>query len=317
MPVDRSKITRGRRVVPLKVLILGAEGVGKTTFVAGAPKVRIIDLDRGSNELEVSRVTVDKFDEVIDWIHDAVTDSSVETLAIDSISRLEELVITKVCGENDTGGLHAFGGGYGKGDDAALQYWRILLKALDRLAETKHVVLIGHATIKPFSDPLGPSFDRFSLSLREKAAAAIKRWVNFTLFARAEISTRVQEKTKKNLGITSGVRYIYTDNNPAYDAKHRGNLPTQLPLSWEAFFDAVQADRTSCEEKLAELHELLPRVTHAPTISKIKAAAKVAENDSVQLTAIIGRVRAILESQSESQSQSESKPQPTQESQAS
>lgn len=293
--IDKERITRGRQAMPLKVLILGAEGVGKTTFVAEAPKVRILDLDRGSYEQDVERVEADTFEEVLEWIEDARTDATVETLAIDSLSRLEAFITTKVCGPGDVGGLATFGGGYGKGDDAALQYWRQVIGALDRLSQTKHVVLVGHTTIKTFSDPLGPSYDRFTLGLREKAAAPIKQWVNYTLFARAEVSTRVQEKTKKTLGVSSGLRYIYTDNNPAYDAKHRGNLPAQIPLSWEAFFDAVVADRSSCDEKLATITALLAQINDPPLVAKVRAAAKVSERDSVQLAAIIGRLNSILE----------------------
>ncbi len=297
--IDKSRITRGRQPMPLKVLIVGAEGVGKTTFVAGAPKVRIIDLDRGSYEQEVERVEADTFDAVIEWIEDARTDDSIETLAVDSLSRLEGFITTKVCGAGDMGGLATYGGGYGKGDDAALQYWRQFLGALDRLSKTKHVVLVGHTAIKNFADPLGPSYDRFALGLREKAAAPIKQWVNYTLFARAEVSTRIHEKTKKSLGIASGLRYLYTDNNPAYDAKHRGNLPAQLPLSWDAFFEAVEADRTSCAERLATIATLLARIGDAALTSKVRAAAKVAERDSVQLAAIVGRLTAILETKPE------------------
>ena len=292
--IDKKKITKGRQSMPLKVLILGAEGVGKTTFAAGAPGVRIIDLDRGSYEQDVERVEADSFDEVLEWIEDARTDASVQTLAIDSLSRLESFVCTKVCGSGDVGGLATFGGGYGKGDDAALQYWRQFLAALDRLATVKDVVLVGHTAIKAFADPLGPAYDRFAPGLREKAAAPIKQWVNNTLFARAEVSTRLQEKTKKSLGVTTGARYLYTDSNPAYDAKHRGSLPAQLPLSWDAFFEAVEADRTSCEGKLAEIVALLKSVDSA-TATKVRAATKVAERDSVKLSAIIGRLNAIIE----------------------
>jgi hypothetical protein len=292
--IDKSKITRGKQAVPLKVLLLGSEGVGKTTFAAGAPKPFIIDLDRGSYEQDVARVEADTFDDVLEWCEHARTDASVETLVIDSLSRLEALVSVKVCGPNDYGGLAAFGGGYGKGDDAALQHWRHFLAVMDRVSVKKNVLLIGHTTIKSYNDPIGLAFDRHSLGLREKAAGPIKQWVNYTLYARTEVSTRVHDKTKKSLGVTTGARYIYTDNNPAYDAKHRGNLPAQLPLSWQAFADAIAADRTSCAEKLALIAALLGRVD-APTAAKVRAAAKANETNSVQLAAIIGRLQTIID----------------------
>jgi len=291
--IDRKKITRGRQAQPLKVLVFGAEGTGKTTMVAGAPGVRFVDLDRGSYEQNVERVEADTFEEVLEWIEDARVDPTVQTLAIDSLSRLEALITVKVCGAGGSG-LAEYNGGYGKGDDAALQYWRQFIGACDRLNATKNCVLVAHALIKSFSDPFGLSYDRFTIALREKAAGTILQWVNYSLFARAEISTRVQEKTKKNIASASGLRYLYTDASPAYVAKHRGNLPDRLPLSWGAFADAVAADLTSCEEKLATIERMLPHVT-AETALKVRVATKAAEKDSVQLAAIIGRLHTILQ----------------------
>jgi hypothetical protein len=265
--------------------------------VAGAPGVRVLDLDRGSSELNVERVTADSFDEVLEWIEDAITDTNIQTFAIDSLSRLEALVTAKVCGPGNLGGLAAYGGGYGKGDDAALQYWRQILGALDRLSATKHVVLVGHTQIKAFADPMGLAYDRHTLGLRDKAAGPVKQWVNYILFARVDVSTRVQETSKKNVGITSGLRWLLTDNNPAYDAKHRGNLPPQLPLSWDAFYDAVQADRGSCAERITRIGALVEQVADATLIPKIKEATRKASTDSTQLAAIIGRLEAIIDTQ--------------------
>ncbi len=295
MTIDRKKITRGKRAMPLKVLVFGVEGVGKTTFAAGAPGVRVIDLDRGSYEQNVERVEAETFDEVLEWVEDARVDPTVESLAIDSLSRLEALITTKVCGPLATGGLAEYGGGWGKGDDAALQYWRQFLGACDRLNQTKNVILVGHALIKSFADPLGLSYDRFTLALREKAAGPVTQWVNYSLFARAEVSTRLNDKTKKSIASTSGARYLWTDANPAYAAKHRGTLPAQLPLSWEAFSDAVVSDRLTCEEKIAAIGEALLLVTDAAVAGKVRVAMKVAEKDAVQLSAILGRVQAIVD----------------------
>ena len=250
--MDKSKISSGKREVPLKVLVLGAEGVGKTSFAAGAPDPLVLDLDNGSHEHNVRRVTgIETFEELLEWV-----DSDCKTLVIDSLSRVEALITVRVCGK--TGSLTEYGGGYGKGDDAALQHWRHLIGLLDRVNRTKHVVLIGHVTIKRFDSPTGESYDRFTLGLREKAAAVVKQWVNYTLFARSEITTRLQEKSKKTIAESANERWLYTDNHPAYDAKHRGSLPSRLPMQWDAFAAAVAADKAPREEQLAKIRAMCP-----------------------------------------------------------
>lgn len=295
--IDASKISRGRVVVPLKVLVYGAEGVGKSTFAAQAPKPLFVDLGRGSYELDVSRVEPNDFDETLGWIEYATAREDVGSIVLDDLSRLEAHITAKVLGPNSTESLSSYGGGYGKGDDAALQKWRELLGALDRASAVKHVVLVGHALIKPFSSPTGEAYDKFELALRPKPAGSIKQWVNYCLFARAEVSTRVHEKTRRTIGEATGLRYLYTDNSAAYDAKHRGHIPPRLPLSWQAFADAVSADRTSCEEKIATIDALLKEVKDSDTRTKAAAATKAAAKDSTQLAAIIGRLNTIIEGQ--------------------
>lgn len=251
--IDKNKISKGKREVPLKVLVLGQEGVGKTTFASGAPDPFFLDLDGGSHERDVKRATnIETFDELLEWVEAP----EGESLVIDSLSRVEALITTKVCGKG--GNLAEYGGGYGKGDAAANQHWRHLIGMLDRVNRTKNVILIGHVNVKRFDSPTGESYDRFQLSLREGAAGTVKQWVNYTLFCRAEIVTRVQEKSKKTLADSTGERWIYTDTHPAYDAKHRGNLPARLPMTWKAFAGAVAADKEPVDFQLAKIRALCP-----------------------------------------------------------
>lgn len=296
-------ISTGRAAVPLKVLAYGPEGVGKTTLASGAPKPLIIDLDRGSFELDVARTEPDTFEGVLAAIEWAIT-SEYQTIAVDSVSSFERFVIerclrgTTATSLSDT--VQGHDGSYGKGDAKALQYWREFIGALDRAARTKNVVLIGHSVVKQVSMPTGETFDKFELALRPGPAGEIKRWVNYILFARAEVSVRKNEKTKRGIAESTGLRHMYTDCSGAYEAKHRGHLPPQLPLSWDAFADAVAADRTSCEEKIRIIEGLMNQLTDLDLAKKVDAKVREHSKNSVQLAAIIGRLETILEGKEES-----------------
>ena len=41
-------------------------------------------------------------------------------------------------------------------------------------------------------------------------------------------------------GISTGERLLYTSERPAFMAKNRFNLPDSIPLSWEAFANAIK-----------------------------------------------------------------------------
>ena len=51
-----SHVRRGRISAPLRVLCYGAEGVGKSTFAAGAPKPLWLGAEGGTGHLDVDRL---------------------------------------------------------------------------------------------------------------------------------------------------------------------------------------------------------------------------------------------------------------------
>jgi len=54
-------------------------------------------------------------------------------------------------------------------------------------------------------------------------------------FAAKKLGTiKVQGKSGMTTKTVSGDRIIYTNNDPAYLAKNRYNLPDELPMDWNA-----------------------------------------------------------------------------------
>ena len=49
-------ITRGKIEKPLRLLVIGVDGVGKSTFAAAAPSPIFLDAEDGSNNLDVARL---------------------------------------------------------------------------------------------------------------------------------------------------------------------------------------------------------------------------------------------------------------------
>ena len=55
MPIDMSRITKGKQSRPPRVLVYGPPAVGKTSFAAGFPNPFVLDADKGSHYLDVNR----------------------------------------------------------------------------------------------------------------------------------------------------------------------------------------------------------------------------------------------------------------------
>ena len=249
-----SAVTRGRVAAPLRVLCYGVEGVGKSTLGASAPAPIFLGAEDGSALLDVARFPQPRtWTDVLEAVRVlAHEEHDYRTLVIDSLDWIEPLVWAAVCAEMKIRSIEE--PGFGKGYLAAVEHWRRMISALDALRRAKrmHIVLIGHALTKKFSNPEGADFDRYTLKLNDKAAALWREWVDELLFARFEQYVAKDKDTKRAKGISTGARIVHTVHTAAYDAKSRHGLANPVPLSWdeiekgclagdEALLDAARA----------------------------------------------------------------------------
>jgi hypothetical protein len=250
-----ASVLKGKKDAPYRLLVMGVDGVGKSSFAASAPSAIFLGPELGTNHLDVARFPVpESFEDVLDAIRTLTADrGEFESLAIDSIDWIEPLIWRWVCEQAGVKTIEEVGGGYGKGYVAALDAWRMLLAALERLQRERgmHVVLIAHAFIKPFRNPEGEDFERYVLKLHDKAAALCREWSEGVYFAQFE-TFAVKEKGKRVKGVSTGARLLYTQRTAAYDAKDRYGLPESLPLDWNEFVAAAAAGRPVESKHLVE-----------------------------------------------------------------
>jgi hypothetical protein len=256
-----ASVKRGVLSAPLRVLIYGAEKVGKSTFAAGAPKPVFIGAESGTVNLDVDRVQPANWNEAVGFIEDMATEEHpYKTLVLDPINWLEPMCWAKVIELEGKGSLNIeeVGGGFSKGYEAALNPWREMQLALERCwTRGMNVVLCAHALVKNFKNPHGPAYDRFEIAMHAKAAGVFKQWVDAVLFAELQTFTNVDKRTKRVTGVTSGARIIHTMPSAAYDAGSRWKLPEELPLSWDDFVGAVESEKGRGAELLARIDAML------------------------------------------------------------
>lgn len=248
-----ASVVKGKRARPIRALLYGVEGIGKSTFAASAPSPIFIGAEDGTDHLDAVRFpTPGSWNEVFEALRVLATqEHPYQTLAIDTLDWLEPLAWDFICTRDGVENIEAYG--YGKGYVAALDEWRRLLAALERLRETKgmHVVLLAHSWIKPFKNPEGDDFDRHELKLHAKAGGLLKEWSDVVLFANYQTFAEKDSRTKRVKGVSTGARLIYTTRSAAFDAKNRYDLPEEMPLDWDEFYGAVQAHRPADPKALA------------------------------------------------------------------
>jgi len=245
-------VVTGRQEKPIRVLLFGVEGIGKSTFGASAPAPIFLGAEDGTAHLDVTRFPMPTtWQEVLDAVRVlTVEDHGYQTLVLDTLDWAEPMLWTHICKRDGQKDIESYG--YGKGYTAALDEWRVFLASLERLREAKgmHLVFLAHSWIKPFKNPEGSDFDRYEMKLNAKAGGLLKEWVDAVLFANYQTFAETDAKTKRVKGISTGARLIYTTRTAAYDAKNRYSLPEQMPLSWEEFYGAARAHQPAAPAAL-------------------------------------------------------------------
>lgn len=267
------QIIKGKQLKPMKCLIYGPEGVGKSSLAAQFPAPLFIDVEGGTSRLDVARTPrPTSFAHFKQMVGDIVRDQmGYQTLVIDTADWLEKLAVKQVCAQN---GFSGMGGNndYGKSYNELAQMWSDLLTQLEAdLIETgkMHVVFLAHSTTKKFELPEEEGqFDRYQLDLEKKVAPLLKAWSDMILFVNYRTIVVVDDKLKTAKGQGGTRRMMFAEHTAAFDAKNRDGLPREMDLGF--------APLAKCFTGLSAKAAPAPAAPNVPTAAAIPAAVATA-----------------------------------------
>lgn len=293
-------VVKGKIKKPVRVLLYGVEGVGKSTFAAGAPSPIFIGAEDGTSELDVARFPEPQsWNDVIDAVEVLRTGQhSYKTVVIDTLDWLEPKLHSFVCQNrpDKNGARHSSIDNYpyGQGIGLVVTEWRALLAALDALRAQRgmNVILLAHSTIKPFKNPTEDDYDRFELALLTKSAGVLKQWPDAVLFATFETLVRKVNGTSK--GVSTGARIVHTERRAAWDAKNRFYLPETIPLDWAAFEEGVAAHQPKPTGAIMASIDNLLIGADEDLAARVRAAVAAANGDGSKLSRIENKLRAVV-----------------------
>lgn len=297
-----SDIKAGRLHLPRRIVGYGVEGVGKSTFAAGAPRPVFLCPENGTPHLNIQRLpTPETWEDVLEIVSLVEGEVPFETLVIDPVNWLEMLCWARVVGgvgakpnDDTSDAIAKHGGGFNKGYDAAVSHWRALVAVLERVWKSgKHVVLLGHCFVKAFNDPTGVTYDRYEVQMHHKASGLLKQWADDVLFMRHEVLAKPEGG--KRVAVATGARVMHTHWDRAWDAKTRAALPEELPLSWADYWSAVEAGQNRAPALRAEIAELSKQLD-AATEKKVAATVATAGDNADRLAEIANRLRVLTAS---------------------
>lgn len=296
-------VRKGRLTVPQRILGFGCEKVGKSTWASGAPGAVFLCPENGTPHLDIERLpAVESWLDVFDVLQLVEENKEWKTLVIDPVNWLEDLAWAhivegpgKPVTDETRDKLEKHGGGFKKGYEAAAGLWRTLIRELEakHYAKGRNVVFLAHAFVKNFKDPSGVEYERFQVQMHEKAAGPIKQWVDDILFFRHEVLQKIENS--KTVAIATGQHVIHTQWSKAWDAGNRSSLPEELPMSWAAYWDAVEAGRDRGDALKKEIAALLEKIADQGVTKKATGMVSEAKGNVERLTEIANALRVKLE----------------------
>jgi hypothetical protein len=114
----------------------------------------------------------------------------------------------------------------------------------------------------------------------------------------ANFETFAKKDGNKTRAYGDGVRVMFTERRPGFDAKNRFGLPFQMSLSWEEYVKGTENDRSKLPDYLRESIMELAKELNDERRAKALDATEKAGNNIVQLEAIKNRVVTLLNEES-------------------
>ena len=241
--MSKYKITGGVMPAPLKVVLYGVEGIGKSSFAARFPQPVFIDTEGGTGRLDVQRLPApDSWQMLLDEAA-AAADGQVpcQTLVLDTADWAEKLCMAGVCARFKIKGIEDIG--YGKGYTYVKEEFARLLDVLEKvIASGRHVVVVAHAAVAKFEQPdaVG-SYDRWVMKTSKQVAPLLREWCDMLLFANYKTVVEKSGSGPSAKNKASGARRVlYTTHNACWDGKNRFGLPDEVPFDYESIRAIVE-----------------------------------------------------------------------------
>lgn len=252
------EIIRGKMNSPIKAVVYGPEGIGKSTFASQFPDPLFIDTEGSTKHMDVSRLPAPRtWNELRDEIH-FVRDNpdTCKTLVIDTADWAEQLCIQEVCIKGGKTGIEDYG--YGKGYTYLAEEFGRMLRALTEVCEKGiNIVITAHAALRKFEQPdESGAYDRWELKLQKKTAPLLKEWPDMLLFANYETIVIKDENGKAKAH--GGKRVMYTSHHPVWDAKNRFGLDEKLDFSFDSIAHLFEEEKPKKKSKAKKKEEPKP-----------------------------------------------------------
>ncbi len=225
-----------------RLTVFGRPGIGKSTLASQFPNPLFILCE--DNELPgIQAFPVAKsFTEVWKTVKGLLAEDDLpyETIVVDSISKLDQLVVEHIL-ENEPLGkngqkpstLASACGGYGAGFMKCASILQAFKGLMDKFKERGIcVVYVGHVGVIKHKSPDAEDFDQYSITMNhDKSRAVFIDDVDAVLFCKLR-SYVTENDSGRNMVHSTNERIIITGVSDGHVSKNRFNMPAELKMEF-------------------------------------------------------------------------------------
>ena len=257
-----SQITKQVARRPAVLVVMGKPGVGKSSLAGNIPGVVVIPFTQ-ENSWGTLKATgavpedVSLFPAPENWVDFlamldelATGEHKFKALAIDTISCAQRLMHEHVCARDYNGEWERGFLAYGRGFEASMADWLSFLSKLDKIRDRSpgmSVVMLEHTQVRPYKNPLGEDYDRFTPALHAKSWDLLHRYSDAVFMADYFVSVDTEGNRPKGKGGKS--RIMRTTYSPAWDCKNRFSMPDEVEMgdsgaeAWANLLEAMKGGK--------------------------------------------------------------------------
>lgn len=244
MTYDLQSIGSTRNISAPKIVLVGPNKIGKTTFASSAPNAVGILTENGASAVDAQAFPIcTSLSEVYQCLTTLINEThSFKTVFLDSLDWFEPMLHQYVCEVNRWTSIDSVS--FGRGYIAATEQWRHLLSGFEKLRTEKGmtIILIAHDKVKRMDSPLHESYDTYTMKLHDRASGLIMEWADIVGYCSHKIITRSTDigfGQKETKALTTGERILHVEPHPAHCGGNRFSM-RDAPLQWEAFYSQFQ-----------------------------------------------------------------------------
>lgn len=295
-------IKKGTTKRPPRILLMGVEGIGKSTAGLHLPNPVFLCAENGlvgKQFADVHNYSPMCWSEIYEFVLFLISGKhNYQSLVIDTIDWLEPLLFKHIANKENKGNIEDIG--FNKGYKLAAAELRTLLEFLERLNIERNFNFLfnAHTTIKTFTNPLSDNYDRYEIKMHKEIAGIFKEWCDCMLFANYALTLKGRKNDlKKKADLTDKKRIVYTERTAGYDAKNRYNLPSEIVFDMSVILNLINSYDDDDKEKNKTIKEIKEKILllSAEKQKSINVYIEKNKNNLTELKRILNRVLSLID----------------------